>query len=562
MTLNITVATSKCIYQCADYQMTDMTTRMPADGGIQKIFIVNSFGWSASVCYSGVAKYSDVVDVEQWLADAIGDLNPKESFDRLIENLLKADEWLKKVPAPNNRHSFSVGAFIGIKPVFALVSNFETLTGLAAANAAPSLSVHRSEPTKARVYVSGERGDVTRPMRRRLEGLARGEPDHEDMYAALVEVNSEVASKCASVSKSCFTSHVRLTGEGGGCAHEIQHKPHVAAVGIPAFAEQSIQRLVEDHFGPGGGVVRSMSMARSATSEEEHKARISEKPDDPNLHSNYGAYLHDKKNDSEGAEREYRKAIAIDSEHVNALGNLANLVAEQGDDEQAAELYRKALNASPGAENVSWNYANFLVRVHNDIAGAIQILDLAIPVNSQSGRLRLFRGQLKLQSRDWPGALEDYRAARECGADQRQVESGIAYALHLNGSPADECIAAYRTALALAPEDGSLMLNLSQLLFIASQHKEASKLLSQSLRSGIDESAQLEAHFYGLAHTSADIATTIRDVKALLRSGVRLQWDVRPNIAFVRTLDGKKAAWLELVADVMAGERDASLLDD
>ena len=90
MTLNITVATAKCIYQCADYQMTEMKTRMPATGGIQKIFIVNTFRWSATVCYSGVAKYSNVVDVEEWLSDQIGKINPKDSLNHLIEQLLRA----------------------------------------------------------------------------------------------------------------------------------------------------------------------------------------------------------------------------------------------------------------------------------------------------------------------------------------------------------------------------------------------------------------------------------------------------------------------------------------
>ena len=66
----------------------------------------------------------------------------EDPFERLLDELLKADEWLSNLPGPNNRHSFSVGAFVGSEPVFALVSNFQEPSGLARDIAsAPSLLV-------------------------------------------------------------------------------------------------------------------------------------------------------------------------------------------------------------------------------------------------------------------------------------------------------------------------------------------------------------------------------------------------------------------------------------
>jgi len=40
--------------------------------------------------------------------------------------------------------------------------------------------------------------------------------------------------------------------------------------------------------------------------------------------TNYGAFLQDKKQDLKGAEKSYLRALELDPNHVNALGNLAN----------------------------------------------------------------------------------------------------------------------------------------------------------------------------------------------------------------------------------------------
>src|SRR5206468_3386616 len=120
-----------------------------------------------------------------------------------------------------------------------------------------------------------------------------------------------------------------------------------------------------------------------------HLTQLREKPDDPSAHSNYGAYLKDKKGDTAGAEREYRKAIELDPNHVNALGNLANLLWEKRDRDQAGILFRRALAAGPGNENVSWNYARFLVNEFDDRDGAREVLDRGITSNAESGRLLL-----------------------------------------------------------------------------------------------------------------------------------------------------------------------------
>jgi hypothetical protein len=78
---------------------------------------------------------------------------------------------------------------------------------------------------------------------------------------------------------------------------------------------------------------------------------------------------------------------------------------------------------------------------------------------------------------------------------------------------------------------------------------------------GLNESAQLEAQFYQLAHTSAEPAAILRATDECLSHGARLQWNVLPNIERVKEVHPEKAALLDAVRKVMAGEQDRPALE-
>ena len=303
-------------------------------------------------------------------------------------------------------------------------------------------------------------------------------------------------------------------------------------------------------------------MARSEPSDDYHQTQLREKPNDPDTHSNFGAFLMDHKKDTEGAERAYRRALELNQDHINALGNLANLVASRGDLKQAAELYKRALRTpGSGHENAAWNYANFLLFHFKDRAAAIQIFEQGIAANPDSGRLILGHAeQLMLDGRA-SVALSGVERAREKGADQAAVECCHACALHLSGAPIGQCIAAYRTAIALSPTTGALKLNLAQLLFLKGEDEEANALLREALKAGLDSSAQLEAHLYFLCHAGADPRSVAEATKALLKEGGRLQWDVSSNIASLRDRDPARANLAEALVEVMRGKTESERLD-
>jgi len=560
MTLNITVATPRCIYQSADYRLLDWTTGQLSDFETQKIVLTNNFRWTATICFAGVGR-THRVDVGAWLAERVAAIHSEDPLERLFEELQTADEWLSEVPSPKNRHSFSVGAFVAGRPIFALVSNFEAVNAPPIPTARSRLSVTVLKPVIATVFVSGDVTSVNRGERRQLSKLAARDPDPQRMYEAMSSLNRSASGRSRLVSPACFTTHVRLTGEAGGTVHGLGSRPFMPAFAFPPQFRDAVTRLLDEQFGPGRAQLRSMSSARAEATDEFHRLQIREKPADPSSHSNYGAFLKDKKSDSAGAERAYARALELDPGHVNALGNLANIKWERGDTATAEALHRKALERKPLNENVVFNLARFLNSVKNDWAEVSAILRAGIADNPDSGRLHLLLGELSLLHGEAPAALESLTRAREKGADQAKVESAFACGLHMAGADLGECLAAYRVAVALNPQNAALKLNLSQLLFLRRDDGEAIRQLQEALRGGLDDDAMLEAAFYQLAHTAAEPAPVIREVADRLARGVRLHWNVLPNIERVRKEQPQRASLLEILREVMLGRQAATVLD-
>jgi Flp pilus assembly protein TadD len=560
MTLNMTVATRRCIYQSADYRLLDWTTNQLSDFETQKIVLVNKFGWAATICFAGVGR-TGRVDVGTWLVERVAAIRFEDPLERLFDELRTADAWLADVPPPRNRHSFSVGAFVAGRPVFALVSNFEEVNGPSLSTARRHLSASVLRPVIPSTFVSGDVTAVNRSERTRLKRLAARDPEPQRMYEAMASLNRAASERSRLISPACFTTYVRLTGEGGGMVHGVGDRPFIPQFAIPPEFRAAFTRLLDEQFGPGGAQIRSISSGRTEATEEFHQLQIRERPFDANSHSNYGAFLNDKKEDSVGAERAYARALELDPEHVNALGNLANLRWDRGDTADAEALYRKALRRKPCNENVAFNFARFLYGVKNDWFEASAILRAAIADHPNSGRLHLLLGELGLIHGEASAALESIRLAREKRGDQAKVEAAFACGLHIVGAEVGECLAAYQVAVALNPQNGALKLNLSQLLFLQRDKQEALKQLQDAIRSGLDEGAMLEAAFYQLAHTAADPTPIVREVAERLARGTRLRWNVLPNIECVRNEEPQKAALLETVRRVMLGEEGPAALE-
>lgn len=560
MTLNITVTSPKRIFQCADFRYTSWPSGQFKDiGARSKLHAVVRQNWHATVCFNGVGE-TGAGYVSEWLTERLNSIQPTDPFERLYEELRLAERWLTKVPTPHNRHSFVIAGFNRARPVYALLTNYEDISGNASAVASSSLTLIDQWPKKPRTFVSGQPRAVAQEDRWRLTNLVAIGAPNESVFELLAQVNRKVADVNPRVSPGCFTTCIDRTGGTSGKAFGIMvpasfgDGPMSIGMPIPDDAKAALAKvLAEQH--PGGAQLVQFASARFNDSEEFHRLQLRDKPLDPNVHCNYGNFLLSQRKDPHGAENAYRRALELAPRHVNSIGNLANILSNRGDVASAKNLYERALGLAPMDENVVINYAQLLGTQQADPSSIGDLLERSAAANPQSGKTRLALAQFYLRAGDPVKALEFVRVARGLGADQSLVEQTNAFALHMSGAPIGDRIAAYRTALAIEPASPAMNLNLAQLLFIRGETQEPRALLARALSSGLSHSDNLEAQFYRLAHTDADPEEIVTSMRASFSAGSRLTWNVDENVETVRARNTKRAASLEQLRQILRGDR-------
>jgi Flp pilus assembly protein TadD len=312
-----------------------------------------------------------------------------------------------------------------------------------------------------------------------------------------------------------------------------------------------LSRIIAERF-PQGGVIEAVSSSWSGGTEQDHLAQIEDKPNDPNVYNNYGAYLN-RRGDKSAAELQFKKALALDPQHQLALGNLANLTVLQEEYDEAEGLYRRAMVGERIDPFVRSNYARFLNEIRGDSGAADLVVREGLKENPSHTQLLRVGIDVALARRDPAAALDRAQMARREIAGDPYIERAYATALQLTGGAPADCIAAYRLALVVNRNDANVLLNLAQLLFAIGADSEARGRLQEAERAGLEPTAQLEASFYWYAHTGASELDVIRRMERLLLEGARTTWDFGPNIARIATERPGRESVLRDLSSAMAG---------
>jgi len=488
-------------------------------------------GWAALVVFAGVGN-TGRMDISEWLARKTGELPPDAKFEDLLRALRQANIWLQTVPRGIRRHTFSVGAFVGVLARLAMVSNYETTFGLPREQARSEMMVSFRRPTRPKLLLAGRPTSVTRAERAYLVHLLQEDVSADQMFQALWRVNRQAASRDSTISPSCFTTYLRKTGEGGGRALGLDEAKDY----MPTFARRMfgqdlglvLRRGVDEQGQPKPLRLVQFAMARTEATDEWHREQLKAKPNSAEAHSNYGAFLYDVKKDVDGAERAYTRALEIDPNWCNALGNYANLLRnDRGDMDAAQGLYKHALAADPRNTIQIRNYASFLSHVRNDVAGAEDLYRAGLHVNPSDENLL----------HDYADLLHRQRRAREA-ADvweryivlrPRDGEAlGACAACHMMaGGDPQRSEQLCRLALEQQPDLPGALVNLAQLDLLSGRDDEAGSLLERCVAAGASTDAELEAWFYRYAYQFAEDRAALAEVRRLILAGFRSPgWDL------------------------------------
>ena len=171
------------------------------------------------------------------------------------------------------------------------------------------------------------------------------------------------------------------------------------------------------------------------------------------------------------AEQLYRKVLAQDPRHADALHHLGMLALQLGHVAPALGLIRQAAALKPSAPDI-FNSLGEGLRRSGDAAGALDAFKRAIQLHPAYGDAHFNLGIALLERSAPQEAEQAFRRAGECGAAAARVQTMLGVALTRQGK-LDQAIASFRNALDLDPRQADTWVNLSATYERAKQYPEA-----------------------------------------------------------------------------------------
>lgn len=267
------------------------------------------------------------------------------------------------------------------------------------------------------------------------------------------------------------------------------------------------------------------------------------------------------------AERYYRRALAVDPEHVPNRGRYAVfLETVRRDLDGAEEQYQQALSFAPNDPVLLGNFGDFLEQARGDLEAAEQFYRRALEVApNHPNNLTNYATFLTEMRGAHDRAEALYQRALERAPNHRNAL--FKYAIFLTDIRGDypTAEALYRRGLQVAPENGAMRANFAGLLLLQGKRQEGLAALDEALRHPalLHPSADAaECWFYALVHGAPEgRATALKVLRRLLEAGIRSPgFRLEPHVALVSEQDHPWAGWLPPLARVLTAEADLAVL--
>ena len=202
---------------------------------------------------------------------------------------------------------------------------------------------------------------------------------------------------------------------------------------------------------------------------------LAEKPDVAFAHFQL-AYALTGLNRVDEARAEYDRCVALDPKMAEAQLNLGILLLEK-DAAAAVAPLRRAVELFPGQSRPRFLLGVALER-SGDLGGAAESFESASHLDPSDGETLIHLAGVYLQSKKPAEAAKKYRTALETQPKSELALRGLALSLDAEAKP--EAVEAYRSYLALNPQDSAMRARFVQLLVANKQYDEAFAVTEKS----------------------------------------------------------------------------------
>ena len=161
----------------------------------------------------------------------------------------------------------------------------------------------------------------------------------------------------------------------------------------------------------------------------------------------YEGYTAEKSGDKAGAEKSYRDALKVKSDHEGAAVNLSGIDDEAQKYDEASNICRNALAKHPDNPSLHLNLAIALAG-KADQPGATKEFDQAIAINGNDPMYHLVYGHWLGTWKQTDQALAHLRAARPMAADNIGMLAAIGHEMHMIHAFSD-CVPTFDKAIAM-----------------------------------------------------------------------------------------------------------------
>ncbi len=303
--------------------------------------------------------------------------------------------------------------------------------------------------------------------------------------------------------------------------------------------------------------------------EEMYKRALDADPKHANNLGNYANFLLFERRDLDAAEAMYQRTLDADPKNAHFLGDYAHFLQDERRDLDAAEaMYRRALYVDPKHANNLGNYGRFCTE-RKDLDAAETMYERALDVDPKhANNLGNYAHFLHFERKDLDAAETMYRRALDVDPKHANNLGNYASFLHFERRDLDAAEAMYKRALDADPKHANNFGNFGRFFIEAGRIGEGMDLVDRAialLRAGSPREIDAECWMYvyccGAPARRAAALTRLRQLVELhaVKTGA---WDFSGVIRQAQDTQHPEAAWLPVLAEVLAGRQPPTALAD